>query len=72
MRVKRLYILLIMLLISLGSFSQEEINDNLPRIEFKESIFDFGEIAYNSKAKHAFVFKNKGKGPLLITNVRTS
>ena len=72
MKAKRLYIL-IGLIISINFvFCQDKINDNLPKIEFRETIHDFGEIEYNGNGDYEFVFKNIGKGPLVITKVRTS
>ncbi len=62
----------VILFTSLFSFSQELVENNLPKIEFQNSIFDFGEIEYNSVANHNFVFKNVGKGPLIIKSVQSS
>lgn len=39
------------------------------KIEFKETIYDFGRIDQGQKVKHDFVFKNVGKGDLEILNV---
>jgi len=61
-----------LLFFSLLSFSQDEITENLPKIEFKTKVHDFGEIPYNSKAEYDFVFKNIGKGPLIIKNAKAS
>ncbi len=39
---------------------------------FAETEHDFGEIAQNSVAEFAFIFKNVGKEPIIISNVQTS
>jgi len=65
-------IIIVILFISLFGFSQESIENHLPKIEFQNPIFDFGEIAYNSPGNHNFVFRNTGKGPLIIKSVKSS
>ncbi len=69
--MKQIFIL-VFLYVSTVVFSQEEINKNLPKIVFKEFIHNFGEIEYNSLAEYNFVFKNEGKGPLIIKNTKTT
>ena len=68
----RLAFVILSLSLSLLSFSQEEINKNLPQIEFKTLEYNFGDIPYNSKAEYDFIFKNIGKGPLIIKKAQTS
>jgi hypothetical protein len=41
-----------------------------PHIQFQEKIYDFGEIEPHNKVKHIFKFKNTGKGPLKITDIK--
>ncbi len=65
-------IIIIILLNSLLGFSQDSIDQNLPKIEFRNPIFDFGDIQYNSPGNHNFVFRNIGKGPLIIKSVKSS
>jgi hypothetical protein len=48
------------------------VNPNAPKIEFKESEFDFKDLDEGPQAKHEFVFKNTGKEPLILTNVKAS
>lgn len=36
------------------------------RILFEEDSFDFGQIPYNRKVTHVFLFKNAGTSPLLL------
>ena len=59
------------------AFSQEEINTNqdtqdMPEIYFENTTFDYGTIEYNSSGTCEFTFKNTGKEPLLLTNVKAS
>lgn len=43
-----------------------------PAIQFEDKEFDFGTITEGEKVKHTFEFTNKGKSPLLITEVNPS
>jgi hypothetical protein len=73
-------ILLSLLLISVAafsSFSQEKINTNqdtknMPEIYFEETTHNYGTVEYNGNGTCEFKFKNTGKEPLLLTNVRAS
>jgi hypothetical protein len=49
-----------------------EKKDNEPKatIEFESLIFDFGKIYDGKPAEHEFVFVNKGKAPLILSNVQ--
>ena len=40
--------------------------------EFKEVEYDFGTIKEGTQATHTFTFKNVGKAPILISNVKPS
>jgi hypothetical protein len=62
----------LLILISIFVVAQENYSQNLPKIEFKDTIYDFGELEYNSVANHEFKFKNVGKGPLIIKNTQSS
>ena len=57
------------LLVAIGSnipaFSQ-------PTLDFKETTFDFGEIAEGEIASHEFVFTNNGNQPLVLSSVKAS
>ena len=39
---------------------------------FKDTLHIFGKIWYQGKAEYEFVFKNTGKAPLIITDVKSS
>lgn len=54
--------------------SANGINDTngLPTIDFEETEYNFGTVIAGEKVSHSFVFKNNGKGNLVISNVKTS
>lgn len=71
--------ILVLLLFSAASFSmnaqtKEEIKKDYtgPVFEFESKVIDYGEIAANSDGNRVFKFKNVGKSPLIITNVKGS
>lgn len=76
--MKKLSISLFIICISLFSaFAQEEINTNqdtqdMPEIYFEKTSHNYGTIEYNSDGTCEFTFKNTGKEPLLLTNVKAS
>jgi hypothetical protein len=43
-----------------------------PVLEFENEVIDYGEIAVNSDGNRVFKFKNIGKAPLIISNVKGS
>lgn len=45
---------------------------NLPKIVFTETKFDFGTVNEGDKVTHTFKFKNTGKIPLIIGDVRST
>lgn len=59
------------------TYSQDEINTNqdtkdIPEIYFENTTHDYGNIEYGSDGLCEFAFKNTGKEPLLLTNVKAS
>ncbi len=50
----------------------ENVVSGLPTIDFEEMEYNFGTVIAGEKVSHAFVFKNNGKGNLIISNVKTS
>ncbi len=70
-----LSIVSVVLLATLVSCSQSNTANEKKKaaeITFSEAEHDFGNIEQESEATYAFVFKNTGKGTLLINNVQTS
>jgi len=76
--MKKIFLSLLLLSVAaFSSFSQEEINTNqdtknMPEIYFEETTHNYGTIDYNGNGTCEFSFKNTGKEPLLLTNVRAS
>jgi hypothetical protein len=74
--MKRFFtILSIAILVSFVSCSQSNEGKNnrkAAEITFAEAEHNFGNVEQNSEATYAFIFKNTGKGDLLINNVQTS
>ena len=60
--------------ISLNAQTKEEIKKDYtgPVIEFESEVIDYGDIAANSDGNRTFKFKNTGKSPLIISNVKGS
>jgi hypothetical protein len=50
----------------------EPDNPNAPVIEFDKLVHDYGEIQQHDNGKCEFKFTNKGKEPLMLSNVRSS
>lgn len=44
----------------------------MPEIYFENTTHNFGKIEYNGDGTCEFIFKNTGKEPLLLTNVKAS
>lgn len=49
-----------------------ENNSTKPHIKFNNTKYNYGQMYQNANGKHAFIFKNTGKEPLIIQNVRSS
>ncbi len=61
------------MLLFTAACSQNEEGKNKSEMTFKEDLtYDFGKIKQNSEGIHEFIFKNTGKDPLIITNVKSS
>ncbi|MFQ3676232.1 MAG: DUF1573 domain-containing protein [Endomicrobiia bacterium] len=50
----------------------ENVDSGIPTIDFEEMEYNFGTVIAGEKVSHSFVFKNNGKGNLIISNVKTS
>ena len=74
--MKKIFVLLFIALVSITAQgqSEEEIKKDFtgPVFEFENKVLDYGEIAYNSDGHRVFKFKNVGKAPLIISNVKGS
>jgi hypothetical protein len=47
-------------------------NSSGPKIQFAESVYDFGKVSAGDPVKHEFVFTNTGNELLILTNVQPS
>lgn len=66
--MKNLIAVLVISLISYGSFSQEKV----AKIEFKETTIDYGTIEKGADGIRTFEFTNTGDAPLIISKVNSS
>lgn len=58
--------------LSTGSIEHSNGQNAEPKIEFKESSWDFGTITEGERVEHSFKFKNTGDDDLVISNVTSS
>ncbi|MEA3445135.1 MAG: DUF1573 domain-containing protein [Bacteroidota bacterium] len=75
--MKRIAIVLIVLLFVLPQIFGQDKGKTVDKkkqaeITFEKTIHDFGTIPYRGDGKCEFVFKNTGKSPLVLTNVKSS
>lgn len=52
--------------------AEKKADPNAPIFEFERKIIDYGEVKKGSDGKYVFTFKNIGKSPLIISNVKGS
>jgi hypothetical protein len=72
--LKRLLIIALIVGIYQTSFTQTkpEENPNASKIVFNKTVHDFGQLIQHTPASCEFKFYNKGKSPLIVTNVTAS
>jgi len=75
--MKKIIVIFIIALISQNLFSQQANKDEISvkkqgKVVFKSTVYDFGQIPYDSEGLATFKFKNTSKNPVLISNVKTS
>ena len=54
------------------SASNNSSSQVLPKIQFTDTIFDFGIIIEGEQVRHSFSFESAGNAPLIITRVEPS
>ena len=59
-------------IIGLGLFAQEKQNLKNDSIIFEKIVHDYGTIVQGSDGNSSFNFTNKGKGPLILNNVKAT
>lgn len=62
----------ILLLVSVGLFAQQDNPVSTDSIAFEKTVHDYGTISQGADGHCEFTFTNKGKKPLVITEVRAS
>lgn len=75
--MKKLFLIFAVALFSSFSIhAQTELdvneNPNAPEIKFESTVYDYGKIENGADGMCTFKFKNIGKEPLRLTNVRSS
>jgi len=46
--------------------------ENVAKMEFEETAYDFGTVKKGTKVSHTYKFENTGKVPLIITDARST
>lgn len=74
--MKKLLVLLVVAVAGMSVQAQtvEEVKKDFtgPMFEFESEVIDYGDVAVNSDGNRVFKFKNVGKSPLIITQVKAS
>ncbi|MCF6297659.1 MAG: DUF1573 domain-containing protein [Flavobacteriaceae bacterium] len=71
--MKKILLILFIGILSINAKAQEINEDSIvPVFEFEEEVIDYGDIAQNSDGNRIFKFKNIGKTPLIISQVKGS
>ncbi len=66
---------LLLSVVGLAAYAQNDAAEFIPpgpHIKFKNSSYDFGDIAQGDKVDYTFEFTNDGDAPVIISNVITS
>ncbi len=69
--MKRYLVYIIAYLLCFNAYSQQQ-QLNAPEITFEKYAHDFGHVYKDGKTEYSFVFKNTGKEPLILSNVKSS
>ncbi len=73
MRTTSILISLVFLItISCSEKSGNKAGRKAAKIDFKETIHDFGELEFGGDGSFDFKFTNTGKSPLILENVRST
>lgn len=72
--MKKIALSLLMMLLVVAAYAQDQETAQVtgPQITFEESEYNFGDIKQGEEVEHVFTFKNTGKVPLVLSNVRTT
>jgi hypothetical protein len=69
---KLMFLAAIMMVAIIGKSQNAQVKEQLAVFEWASTNFDFGKIKQGVPVTHEFKFTNKGKAPLIITNVQAS
>ncbi len=69
---KTVFFSILLSFLVLGLFAQEKLNNTNDSIVFEKTVHDYGTITQGSDGNCEFKFTNKGEGPLILNNVKTS
>ena len=71
--MKKILLIFFIGVLSINAKAQEINEDSIvPVFKFEEEVIDYGDIAQNSDGNRTFKFKNIGKSPLIISQVKGS
>lgn len=75
--MKRVYLFIIVLVFGTGAMmAQSNIakkdNPNAPKMEFRKTIHDYGQVIQGGDGTCEFEFRNTGKEPLILSKPRSS
>ena len=71
----RIIPILFVLFVGFGVYAQSQdaqAAQSGAKVEFEESLFEFGEITQGDRVEHVFKYKNTGTEPLILSSVRTT
>lgn len=71
-RFKYAFTMLLVLTFFSGLTAQELINANEGVFQFEEEVIDYGTIQQGDNGERIFTFTNRGRAPIVITNVKSS
>ena len=72
MKKAAIIILGLILIAGCGGDPGEKTSKKNAKIEFNKNTHDFGELAFASDGSCEFIFKNTGKSPLVLNNVKST
>lgn len=75
--MKKLFLLSLFVALTIGTINaqtstQNQIPSSGPKIEFSETVHNYGQIQKGSDGNCQFTFTNNGTEPLILSNVRAS
>lgn len=70
--MKKVMLAAAIMMVAFAGKSQTQTKEQLAVFEWVSTNHDFGKIKQGTPVTHEFKFTNKGKAPLIITNVQAS